>query len=122
MGRFGPPSDGGVIYSSDQGALCPRCGVAANACVCRTAAGTPASSGAVRVSRETKGRKGKGATVITGLPLGAAALAALASELKRTLGTGGTVRDGVIEVQGDHRDAVVEFLAARGHRARRVGG
>jgi translation initiation factor 1 len=76
----------------------------------------------VRVGRETKGRKGKGVTVITGLPLGAAELKELAKALKSRCGSGGTIRDGVIEIQGDHRDFLVEELARRGWPARRSGG
>jgi len=77
---------------------------------------------AVRVSRQTQGRAGKAVTVITGLPLAAAELAALASELKRRCGSGGTVRDGIIEIQGEHRDALVVELVRRGFAAKRSGG
>lgn len=76
----------------------------------------------VRVGRETKGRKGKGVTVVTGVPLSGPALAELAGELKRKCGAGGTLKDGVIEVQGDHRDALVALLSARGWRVKRAGG
>jgi len=76
----------------------------------------------VRVGRETKGRKGKGVTVITGLPLNTAGLEALAREIKQRFGAGGTVNGRVIEIQGDHRDAIVEFLAKMGHNAKRSGG
>ena len=69
---------------------------------------------AVRIGRQTKGRRGKGVTVITGLPLAAAELAQLATELKKKCGTGGTVKDQTIEIQGDHRDALVAELASRG--------
>ena len=82
----------------------------------------PRGNGAVRVSRETKGRKGKGVSLISGVPLGAEALAALAKELKQRCGTGGTVKDGVIEIQGDHRDRLIEELQSRGHRVKRAGG
>jgi translation initiation factor 1 len=76
----------------------------------------------VRVGRETKGRGGKGVSVITGLRLGDHELQALARDLKSRCGSGGTVRDGVIEIQGDHRDALVELLRARGWDAKRSGG
>jgi translation initiation factor 1 len=76
----------------------------------------------VRVARETKGRKGKGVTLVTGLPLDGAALKALAKELKKTCGTGGTVKDGVIEIQGEHRDTLVAALKKRGYDAKRSGG
>jgi translation initiation factor 1 len=76
----------------------------------------------VRVSRQTQGRKGKGVTVITGVPLAGDALKALAKELKSTCGSGGTVKEGVIEIQGDHRDRLVEVLQGKGWRVKRAGG
>jgi translation initiation factor 1 len=81
-----------------------------------------AGDGRVRVGRETQGRKGKGVTVVTGLPLVPDELKALAKELKARCGTGGTVKDGVIEIQGDHRDAIVAELGKRGFDVRRSGG
>jgi translation initiation factor 1 len=82
----------------------------------------PARPSVVRVGRETQGRRGKGVTVIVGLPLPAPALEVLAGELKRRCGTGGTVRGAVIELQGEHRDAVVADLSARGYTVKRSGG
>ncbi len=76
----------------------------------------------MRVGRETKGRKGKGVTVITGLPLDAMDLATLAKELKAQCGAGGKTRDGVIEIQGDQREKVMALLQARGYAAKRSGG
>jgi translation initiation factor 1 len=76
----------------------------------------------VRVSRETQGRKGKGVTVVTGLGLGAAELEALAAELKKRCGSGGSAGHGRIEIQGDHRDRLVEELTKRGWKAKRAGG
>jgi translation initiation factor 1 len=76
----------------------------------------------VRVGRQTKGRKGKGVTVITGLPLNDDELRELAKELKRSCGSGGTVKEGVVEIQGDHRDALVAALNKRGFAAVRSGG
>ena len=81
-----------------------------------------AGDGIVRVGRETKGRKGKGVTVVTGVPLTADALDELGSKLKRICGSGGTVKDGVIEIQGDHRDLLVTELAKRGWTVKRSGG
>jgi translation initiation factor 1 len=75
-----------------------------------------------RVSRETQGRKGKGVTVITGLGLGSTELNALATELKKFCGSGGTSTGDRIEIQGDHRDRLVEELARRGWKAKRGGG
>jgi translation initiation factor 1 len=76
----------------------------------------------VRVGRETKGRRGKGVSLITGLDLPAADLLLLAAQLKKKCGSGGTVRDGVIETQGDHRDLLVRELEALGWKAKRSGG
>jgi translation initiation factor 1 len=74
------------------------------------------------VGRQTQGRAGKAVTVITGLALDPAALQTLAGELKRRCGSGGTVREGVIEIQGEHRDTVVAELQRRGIAAKRSGG
>lgn len=76
----------------------------------------------IRVGRETKGRKGKGVTVVSGLDLTPDELKQLARELKQACGSGGTAKEGTIEVQGDHRDRIVEELARRGYRAKRAGG
>ena len=76
----------------------------------------------MRVGRETKGRKGNGVTVVTGLSLGGAELAEMASQLKRRCGSGGTVKDGTIEIQGDHVEKVMELLRQRGLQVRRAGG
>ena len=114
----------GFVYSSDRGRLCPNCGRAVAECVCagQRRQRRPPAGGPVRVSRQTKGRKGKGVTVVTGLPLSAAELTELGGALKRRCGSGGTVKAGVIEIQGDHRDVVVAELAARGWAAKRAGG
>ena len=102
--------------------MCPACGQPVALCACRAVEARPAGDGVVRVGRQTQGRKGKGVTVITGVPLAGAELEALAGVLKKRCGSGGTVRDGTIEIQGDHRDALVEALAARGWTVKRSGG
>jgi translation initiation factor 1 len=76
----------------------------------------------VRVARETKGRAGKGVTIISGLPLSDSDVEALAAKLKKRCGSGGTVRAGVIEIQGDHRDTLVAELIKLGWQAKRAGG
>jgi translation initiation factor 1 len=102
--------------------LCPNCRRAVQSCVCPR--GAPGAAGAVkvRVGRETQGRAGKGVTTIRGLPLPLAQLEDLATRLKKRCGSGGTVRDGVIEIQGDHRDTVVAELVKAGWPAKRAGG
>ena len=82
----------------------------------------PAGPARVRVGRETAGRSGKGVTVVSGLPLSAQELEALGTRLKKLCGAGGAVKDGVIEIQGDHRDRLVQELVKLGYDAKRSGG
>ncbi len=82
----------------------------------------PGAPARVRVGREVAGRGGKGVSVITGLPLAGAELDALARQLKKLCGAGGAVRDGVIEIQGDHRDRLVDELSRLGYEVKRAGG
>jgi translation initiation factor 1 len=113
---------GGLVYSTDAGRMCPACRRPVAQCICMRARPPAPSDGIVRVSRETKGRGGKAVTVVKGLPLEAALLASLGQQLKAACGSGGTVKDGVIEVQGDHCDRVIETLKAQGHTVKRAGG
>src|ERR1700742_2974775 len=98
-----PPMSSRVVYSTGLGTLCPNCRRPVRECVCPK--GTPGAAGPpqVRVGREVKGRAGKGVTIVSGLPLAGGDLEALATRLKKRCGSGGTVREGVIEIQGDHR-------------------
>ena len=114
-------TNSGLVYSTDGGRMCPGCRHPVASCTC-TANAVPAGDGIARVSRQTKGRGGKSVTVVKGLPLDAAALAALGKQLRTACRSGGTVKDGVIEVQGDHCDLVMEVLGKHGHRAQRAGG
>ena len=121
------------MYSSEHGRVCPACGRSETRCSCRgkgararikardEAAAAQASDGIVRVGRSTKGRRGKVVSTVTGVPVDADALAALAGDLKRRCGTGGALKDGVIEIQGDHRDTLVEELEKRGFKVKRAG-
>ncbi|AYQ29251.1 translation initiation factor Sui1 [Polaromonas sp. SP1] len=115
-------ASGGLVYSTDAGRMCPGCRQPVAACTCQQAPTVPAPGAVARVSRESKGRGGKTVTVIKGLPLDAPALAQLGKQLKAACGTGGTVKDGVIEVQGDHCDTVMQALQKLGHAAKRAGG
>ena len=115
-------SSGGLVYSSDLGRICPACRDPVAACQCTAAKPRAPTDGIVRVSRETKGRAGKGVTLVKGLALDHAALAALGKQLKTACGSGGTVKDGVIEVQGDHCEQVMALLQAQGHKVKRAGG
>jgi translation initiation factor 1 len=107
--------DSKLVYSSD-GSHLPRTRAKAE-----REQETP-SAGTVRVQREKKGRRGKTVTVVTGLPGDHAELREVAGELKRACGTGGAVKDGSLEIQGDHVDDVIRALAARGVAAKRSGG
>ena len=112
---------GGLVYSTDSGRMCPACRQPIAGCACQRKA-VPAGDGIVRVSRETKGRAGKGVTLVKGLALDAAALTQLGKQLKAACGSGGTVKDGVIEIQGDHVERVIERLQQAGWTVRRAGG
>ena len=114
---------GGLVYSTDSGRMCPTCRQPMAACVCKQATkAAPAGDGVARVTREKQGRGGKTVTVVRGLPLDAAALALLGQRLRAACGAGGTAKDGVLEVQGDHADRVVTRLLAEGIKAKRAGG
>jgi translation initiation factor 1 len=111
-----------LVYSSDHGRHCPDCGKPLGQCLCgRKQSGKAAKDGVVRVGRETKGRKGKGVTIVTGVPLGSGELGDLAKQLKAKCGAGGTLKQGVIEIQGDHRDTVVRLLEEAGFSVKRAG-
>jgi translation initiation factor 1 len=112
----------GVVYSTEYGEMCPSCGKPVAGCLCRQTHKTPKGNGVVRVGRETKGRKGNGVTVITGIPLHPDGLLNLAKQLKQQCGSGGTVKGGVIEIQGEHRDVLVEILQKKGYSVKRSGG
>lgn len=111
-----------LVYSSDSGRICPECSRPVNNCVCRKKSSQPAGDGIVRIRRESKGRGGKTVTVISGIPLPEAGLNEVAKLLKKRCGSGGTVRDGSIEIQGDHREILLAELAARGYKVKSAGG
>lgn len=115
-------ASGSLVYSTDSGRMCPDCRKPVLACICKSQQVAPKGDGVVRVSRETKGRGGKGVTLVKGVPLTGDALIALGKQLKTACGSGGTVKDGVIEVQGDHCDRVLDLLKAQGYSAKRAGG
>lgn len=102
--------------------MCPVCGKPVASCICTRKPSATPGDGIARVSRETKGRGGKAVTVVRGLALDAALLAKMAQQLKAACGSGGTVKDGTIEVQGDHCEKVMTLLKAQGHAVKRAGG
>lgn len=113
---------GGLVYSTDAGRMCPACRQPLAGCVCRHAPPAPAGDGWVRVSRSSKGRGGKTVTLVQGVPLAGDELAALGKQLRTACGAGGTTKDGLLEVQGDHVERVMAFLQAQGLRVKRAGG
>ncbi|MBI4706417.1 MAG: stress response translation initiation inhibitor YciH [Candidatus Omnitrophica bacterium] len=109
--------DSRLVYSTSQGQACPECAKPIKSCVCREIkmAAVPVADGVVRLSYDTKGRKGKGMTLITGLALSEQGLLDLAKQLKQMFGTGGSVKDYIIELQGDHRKLAAEELRKLGY-------
>jgi translation initiation factor 1 len=114
--------DAATVYSSERGRVCPGCGQAVNTCTCKKQPVEPAGDGVVRVSRSSKGRGGKCVSLVTGLSLESDGLVKLAKQLKQKCGSGGTVKDGVIEIQGDHRALIVKELKGLGYTVKLAGG
>jgi len=116
---------GGLVYSTHQGEMCPKCSAAKNDCRCKEMDEQQKLAqldGIVRIHRETKGRKGKGVTLIKGIPLADKELKALAKTMKQQCGTGGAIKDGVIEIQGDQRAVLKAFLEKRQYSVKLAGG
>jgi translation initiation factor 1 len=111
-----------IVYSTGVGSLCPNCRRAVRECVCPKGAPGAAKPSVIRVGREVKGRAGKGVTTVSGLPMSLSDIDSLATRLKKRCGSGGTVREGVIEIQGDHRDVIVAELIKLGWPAKKSGG
>ena len=107
------------VFSTGSGRLCPACGAALASCTCASAAEEAVPGRIVATLRiEKAGRGGKTVTVVAGLPRNAAFLKAVCGELKRACGTGGSVGDGTVEIQGEARDKVRANLVARGWRVK----
>ena len=112
----------GIVYSTEFGKACPKCGNPVSKCICgKRIPGIP-NDGIVRISRETKGRKGSGVSIITGIALDDKDLKKISKQLKKKCGTGGTVKSGTIEIQGDHRDVLKEELSKLGYTVKLSGG
>jgi translation initiation factor 1 len=112
-----------TVYSTEHGRMCPKCGKPLEKCICK--AGKPpvkTVDGVVRLFRESKGRKGKTVTLIKGLPGGDDVQREILSDLKRLCGSGGSIKEGVLEIQGDHRDLILAELKKRGLSAKIAGG
>ncbi|MFC7369897.1 MULTISPECIES: translation initiation factor Sui1 [Vreelandella] len=116
---------GGLVYSTEHGKTCPGCRESIDHCRCEDPseqARIASLDGIVRLRRETSGRKGKGVTTISGLPLSGTELKTLAKTLKKRCGTGGAVKDGIIEIQGDHRETLQQALTSLGYQVKFAGG
>ncbi len=124
--------DDGLVYSTEFGKMCPNCSRSIKQCSCRKKSPVPKSAGGksigvkcdgvVRLMRETKGRKGKGVTLIVGLPLEDQELKQMATSLKQKCGSGGSLKNKIIEIQGDHRDVLEKQLGRLGYKVKRSGG
>jgi translation initiation factor 1 len=111
-----------LVYSSELGRICPKCRQGHNNCRCKQQAAPGKGDGIVRIQRETKSRKGKGVTLISGIPLAGDELKKLVKNLKQKCGTGGTIKNGVIEIQGDHRGLLLAELQKQGWKVKIAGG
>ncbi len=114
-----------LVYSTDRGRLCPECNRAQDQCICaeqKEQQRLQNQDGVVRIRRETKGRKGKGVTIVSGLPLTGDELKKLAKELKQKLSTGGAIKDGCLEFQGDVREPLKKLLEAKSFAVKLSGG
>lgn len=115
----------GLVYSTEAGKLCPECREAILACTCDDLADAERLAqldGVVRLRREVAGRKGKGVVTITGVPLPESELKNLTKKIKQRCGTGGSLKKGVIEIQGDQRDLIKSLLEAEGFNVKLSGG
>ena len=116
-----------LVYSTESGRICPSCGNPTVKCTCKKKNAKKKQQvypddGVVRIRREVKGRKGKTVTAIFGVPLEDQELKQLAKTLKRRCGTGGTVKDGTIIIQGDHRDTLLQEVKKQGYTVKLTGG
>jgi translation initiation factor 1 len=119
-------NDSRLVYSTETGPICPKCSRPQTKCICKKAKLKSAlrepSDGVIRIQRETKGRKGKGVTAVYGIQETNADLKKIASALKNQCGTGGSVKDGVIIIQGDHRETLKAELTKQGYKVKLAGG
>jgi len=115
-----------LVYSTETGKICTSCQRPVSECACKKKKSRSQTNikidGIIRVQREVKGRKGKTVTTVSGFQLADDEIKNLAAQLKRHCGTGGSVKDGVIIIQGDHRETLVTELKNRGFKANIAGG
>ena len=115
-----------LVYSTESGKICPLCQESVLECTCKKKKSRSQANikidGIIRIQREVKGRKGKTVTTVSGFQLDDDELRSLAAQLKRKCGTGGSVKEGIIIIQGDHRDALLSELKKQGYTAKLAGG
>lgn len=115
-----------LVYSTESGKICPSCQKPVSECACQKKKTRSQANrrldGIIRVQREATGRRGKTVTIVSGFQLNPGEIKNLATQLKRCCGTGGSVKDGVIIIQGDHRGKLVTELSNRGFKAKIAGG
>lgn len=115
-----------LVYSTESGRICPRCQKPVSSCTCKKK-GSKAKpqfklDGIIRIRREVKGRKGKTVTTVFGFECDDGELKHLGKQLKQHCGTGGSVKDGMIVIQGDHRSRIENFLSKAGYSVKIAGG
>ena len=114
------------VYSTETGRMCPKCNKPASKCTCKSKVSKKADDGTtdgmIRIKREVKGRKGKTVTTISGFNKDDGVIKDLASRIKALCGSGGSVKDGVMIIQGDHREAIKAELEKQGFKTKLAGG
>jgi translation initiation factor 1 len=111
-----------TVYSTEWGRICPKCGKPIEDCNCNKKKVLSQGDGTIRIQRDSKGRKGKTVTMVSGVILDEEGLRALLSDLKRLCGAGGAIKEGVIEIQSDHRDTIFAEIKKRGFKVKIAGG
>ena len=111
-----------TVYSTEWGRICLNCGEPIKECKCKQVKKIVANDGFVRLQRQTKGRNGKPVSIIRGVPLAEKELKSLHRELKQLCGCGGTIKDGVMEIQGDHHEKIAARLSQKGYKVKLAGG
>ena len=114
--------EGGLVWDSEIGEVCPGCAQPIASCACAANSSAPTGDGIVRIELDRKGRNGKVVTVLRGIPGSVEELSKLAKDLKKRCGAGGKFANGAIEIQGDRRDALIEEMKRRGFTVKRAGG
>ena len=111
-----------LVYSTQRNKNCTKCGNILRKCKCPEPTNLDQTDGLIRISKVTKGRKGSGVTLIKGVRGDSSALKHIARNLKSRCGVGGTIKDGVIEIQGDQRQLIQDFFESAGEKVKLVGG